>query len=60
MHSHYVGNESERKFRLNEPTRMSNIVVPTIAAEIDEIRFRDSLVVIKRKTKVSPPVAEHL
>ena len=60
MHSHYVGNESERKFRLNEPTRMSNIVVPTIAAEIDEIRFRDSLVVIKRKTRVSPPVAEHL
>jgi hypothetical protein len=60
MHSHYVGNESERKFRLNEPARMSEIVVPKIAAEIDEIRFRDSLVVIRRKTRAAPPVSEHL
>jgi hypothetical protein len=60
MHSHYFAHHREQHFRISHPDRVPTIAVPRLAAEIDEIRFRDSLVVIERKTRTAPPVVEHL
>jgi hypothetical protein len=60
MHSHYADHHGEPSFRLNYPARVPTMTVPRLAAEIAEIQFRDSLVVISRKTRTAPPVAQHL
>jgi len=60
MHYHYFKNQSEALFLKDDPARVASISVPRISAEIEEIQFRDSLIIIHKKTRCSPPLSEHL
>ena len=60
MHAHYFRNQRELLFRKDHPERLRTLSVPRIAAEIEEIQFRDSLVIIHKTKKGSPPFTEHL
>lgn len=60
MHCHYVDHQGEPFFRKNGKDALSSLSVPRICAEIEEIRFRDSLVVIYKKTRASLPTCVHL
>jgi len=59
LHAHHVTHRSEARFRLGDPRRATAIEVPRLAAEIGEIRFRDSLVAIARQGARDLPVNEH-
>lgn len=60
MHYHYFHNQSEMLFRKDEPERVPAFSVPRICTEIDEIQFKDSLIAIHKRTKVSSPATVHL
>lgn len=60
MHFHYINIPHEIFFRKDHKRRVGSASVPRIAAEIDEIQFRDSLVVIQKRTKTALPISEHL
>jgi hypothetical protein len=60
MHSHYVHNESESRFRLGASTRIPSATVPRISACIKEISFRDSIVIIKKSTHQRLPTSQQL
>ncbi|HET8697121.1 MAG TPA: class I SAM-dependent methyltransferase [Gammaproteobacteria bacterium] len=60
MHCHYVDHPGEPLFRKNAAERLPWLSVPRICAEIEEIRFRDSLVVIYKRTRTSLPISVHL
>ncbi|HZF27619.1 MAG TPA: class I SAM-dependent methyltransferase [Gammaproteobacteria bacterium] len=60
MHCHYVDHPGEPFFRRGHKDALSSLSVPRICAEIDEIRFKDSLVIIHKKTRTSLPSSVHL
>jgi len=60
MHCHYVDHHGEHFFRRGGKDALASLSVPRICAEIDEIRFRDSLVAIYKKTKTQLPSCVHL
>lgn len=60
MHSHYFRNQSEDLFRQGGPARVTAVAIPRITAEIEEIVFRDSLVVIRKATRSALPFTELL
>ena len=60
MHCHYVDHQSELFFRRSGKDALASLSVPRICAEIDEIRFKDSLVIIHKKTRTSLPSSVHL
>jgi hypothetical protein len=59
MHAHYWSHNSELYFRKDHAQRAANVVVPRICKEIDEIRFEDSLVVIRKSAERALPVSMH-
>lgn len=60
MHSHYAGNEFERKFRLNGPDQVAAIDVPRISAHLKEVSFHDSIILIRKSPLQRLPVSQHL
>src|SRR5262245_26238722 len=60
MHCHYVDHHGEQFFRSGGKYALASLSVPRICADIDEIRFRDSLVAIYKKTKTQLPSCVHL
>jgi len=60
MHAHYVDHHDERFFREGNSLRLDDITVPRIAAELDELVFRDSLVLITKRRELHLPVSRHL
>ena len=59
-HAHYFCNRGISAFTLGMPSRLEEIAVTRIGAQIDEIRFLDSIVVIQRRVDRPLPTAEHL
>ena len=59
-HSHYWGQSGIDAFAFETPKRISSISVPRIGREIEEIRFFDSIIVIRRNKYRALPVVEHL
>ena len=60
IHSHYINYPSGRYFRKGHEMRAESALVPRIAAEVEGILFRDSLIVIHKRTATTLPVSEHL
>ncbi|MFT3929029.1 MAG: hypothetical protein QM709_01925 [Spongiibacteraceae bacterium] len=59
-HSHYHNHDNIYSFTLGSGHRLKSIDVPRIGAEIQEISFLDSIVVIKRNRHRGLPTTEHL
>ncbi|MEO8037140.1 MAG: class I SAM-dependent methyltransferase [Betaproteobacteria bacterium] len=59
MHSHYVHNDFEKKFRLGGPDQLVSVAVPRISAHIKEINFHDSIVVIRKQSQKRLPASQH-
>ena len=60
IHSHYFNNPGDLYFQKGHEMRVGSASVPRIATEVDEIQFKDSLVVIHKRTKTALPISEHL
>jgi len=60
-HAHYLENEDKiGRFTLTSSQRVKSISVPRIGEEIQEIRFLDSMIMIRRNKQRSIPTVEHL
>lgn len=59
MHSHHADFPKVWYFTIGGDARLKSAETPRIAAEIAEIRFRDSLVAIERRPDPGLPVNEH-
>ena len=59
-HAHYFNNLRVPAFTLGSPDRVKEISVSRIGAQIEEIRFLDSIVVIQRRSNRPLPTTEHL
>ena len=58
-HAHYWGRSGIDAFASGNPKRLPLISVPRICREIEEIRFFDSIIVIRRNNQRNVPVVEH-
>ena len=59
-HAHYFKNDDISRFTLGDGRRVGEIAVTRIGAQIEEIRFLDSIVVIRRRANRPLPTVEHL
>jgi hypothetical protein len=59
-HAHYVKNRSDKLFTIGDPGRIRAASMTRIGAQIKEIRFLDSMVVIQRRSNPLLPTSEHL
>lgn len=59
-HAHYFDHYGLDAFTLGTPKRLGEIAVSRIGAQIEEIRFLDSIVVIQRRVDRPLPTVEHL
>lgn len=58
MHSAYFALCAEPAFRRGHPKQANSALVPRVSREIDEIRFRDSMIIIRKRCNESLPVSE--
>ena len=59
MHAHYTLGFSEPEFRLGSEKRKTSFKVPRITTMVDEVRFFDSIVIIRKNRHRTVPVSEH-
>ncbi len=59
MHAHYVANTTEKLFRVEGPDSIASTAVPRITTLIDEIRFLDSVIAIRKASSKSLPQSQH-
>lgn len=59
MHLHYSVADGEPKLRINKPDSLLFVEVPRIVTLLDEIRFFDSIVVIKKALDRRLPISQH-
>lgn len=59
-HGHYFEHRGLDAFTLDSPQRLKEISMSRIGAQIEEIRFLDSVVVIQRNANRRLPTVEHL
>lgn len=59
MHSHYQTHDSELFFRRGAPERVESVTVPRICAEISDIEFHDSIVLIHKRRRLGLPSTIH-
>jgi hypothetical protein len=59
-HAHYLNHDAIEPFTLNHPGRVKEVEVTRIGAQIEEIRFLDSIVVLQRRADRPLPTVEHL
>jgi 23S rRNA U2552 (ribose-2'-O)-methylase RlmE/FtsJ len=59
MHGHYVTLDREIDFRIGHESQRSSLELPRIAAQIGEISFRDSIVVLRKKPAQRLPGTQH-
>lgn len=59
MHSHYAIQAGESEYRVGSEKRTLSLKVPLIAAQIKEISFRDSIVVVRKKPVSRLPGSQH-
>ncbi len=59
-HAHYFDHRGLDAFTLGAPNRVKEISVSRLGAQIAEIRFLDSMVVIQRKADRPLPTVQHL
>ena len=60
MHCHYAVLHSELDYRLEHEAQVPSLAVPRISAQIREIRFFDSIVVIRKRPIGALPATQHL
>lgn len=60
MHAHYVDESGVAPFTIGDSGRLSESAMTRIGAQIGEIRFLDSMVIISRKENRFLPTVEHL
>jgi hypothetical protein len=59
-HAHYVANVGVIPFTLGQDRRVSDALMTRIGAQISEIRFLDSVIVLQRRSSRPLPTIEHL
>ena len=59
-HAHYVNHPDIVSFTAGARGRVTEVAITRIGAEIEEIRFLDSIVVIQRRALRPLPTVEHL
>lgn len=59
MHGHYVTLDREIDFRIGHESQCVELQLPRIAAQIREISFRDSIVVVRKKPVQRLPGTQH-
>lgn len=59
-HAHYAAASGVREFTLGSPDRLDQVSVTRIGAQIEEIRFFDSIVALRRAARRNLPTSEHL
>jgi hypothetical protein len=59
-HAHYFDHHGIESFTLGSPRRLNEIAVSRIGAQVEEIRFLDSIIVIQRRADRPLPTIEHL
>lgn len=60
MHEHYAATNSELDFRLKHPQRKRRISVSVATRDIEEIRFKDSLVILFKRARSGLPISSLL
>lgn len=59
-HLHYLGHSGPQPYTIGNEARVQSVAVPRIGAQIEEIRFFDSVVVIRRNAARALPNCEKL
>jgi hypothetical protein len=59
-HAHYIDNVGPAPFTKGNTRRVQMALVPKIGAQVEEIRFLDSIVLIQRRKNRRLPTVEHL